>query len=114
MYEIWLVMNILWEIALGIWPALAIAAIAWVVLMVLAARRGAACWRAAWRTALVVGALVAVAAFLLVPGWTRSSLSNLAYWVDWANLAAVAFGFGAAAGAFALPMRVLTGSGRTA
>ncbi len=113
MYEIWLVLNILWEIALGVWPLLAAAALAWVVLMILAARRPGACWRSAWRPAIVVAALVAVAAFLLVPGGTRSSLANLSYWVDWANLAAIALGFGAAAGAFVLPLRVLTGSRRT-
>ena len=114
MYEIWLVLNILWEIALGVWPLLAVGAIVWVVLMVMAARRQDVCWRSAWRTALAVAVLTGVASFLLVPGWSRSSLANLSYWVDWANLGAIAAGFGAVLGAFALPLAVLMRSRRAA
>ena len=112
MYEIWLVLNIVWEIALGVWPVLAIGAVVWIALMVMAARRQDVGWRSAWRTALVVAVLVGAASFLLVPGWSRSSLANLSYWVDWANLAAISAGFGAVAGAVALPLAVLMRSRR--
>lgn len=103
MYEIWLVLNILWEMALGVWPLLAGAALLWVALLVLAARRGGA-WRAAlpWTTA--VGLVAAAAAFLLLPAWSRSSLSEMGYWVDWANLAAMAGGVGTAVAVFVWPL----------
>jgi len=39
-YEIRLVMNIVWEIALGFWPLLGIGAVAWLVLMALLAPTG--------------------------------------------------------------------------
>ncbi len=107
MYEIWLVMNIVWEIALGVWPLLAAGAVVWVVLMVLAWRRPSAHWRGALPKALGLAALVAVFGFLVVPASTRSSLHELAYWVDWANLASIALGMGAAALAFAWPAGVL-------
>lgn len=108
MYEIWLVMNIVWEIALGVWPLLAIAAVAWAVLMALAWRRPAAHWRSAWPMAAVVAGVAAVVGFLVVPSMTRSSLQELAYWVDWANLASIALGIGVATLAFAWPVRVLS------
>jgi len=107
MYEIWLVMNIVWEIALDFWPLLALGAIAWLVLMALAWRRPAAHWRSAWPMAAGVAAVAAVIGFLVVPTATRSSLQELAYWVDWANLASIALGIGAAALAFAWPAGVL-------
>ncbi len=107
MYEIWLVMNILWEIALGIWPLLALGAVAWLVLMVLAWRRPTALWRGALPLAAGIAALAAVIGFVLVPMATRSSLQELAYWVDWANLASIALGIGVAALAFAWPLGVL-------
>jgi len=107
MYEIWLVMNIVWEIALGIWPLLALAAVAWLVLVALAWRRPAAHWRSALPMAAGVAVVAVVVGFLGVPTTIRSSLQELAYWVDWANLASIALGIGAAALAFAWPAGVL-------
>ena len=107
MYEIWLVINILWEIALGIWPLLAVAGLVWVALVTWALRRARRRWRAALPVALAAAAVVAVAAFATVPAFTQSSLKELAYWVDWANLAGIAGGFGAAALAFAWPLAAL-------
>lgn len=101
MYEIWLVMNIVWEIALGVWPLLLAAALAWAVLMALALRRRG---RARLSSSLAVGGGVAVLAFVAVPSLTRSSLGELAYWVDWANLGAIAMAAGVAAAAFAWPL----------
>lgn len=108
MYEIWLVMNIVWEIALGLWPLLALGAVAWLVLMALAWRRPAAHWRNAWPMAAGIAVVAALIGFLVVPTTTRSSLQELGYWVDWANLASIALGIGVAALAFAWPTRVLT------
>jgi hypothetical protein len=107
MYEIWLVMNIVWEIALGSWPLLAVGALAWLVLMALALRRPAAHWRSAWPMAAGMAVVAAVLGFLVVPTTIRSSLQELAYWVDWANLASIALGIGVAALAFAWPANVL-------
>jgi hypothetical protein len=106
MYEIWLVMNIVYEIALGVWPLLALLLAVWVVTLV--AARGRLGGRQV-RQALLLGALVAVALFFSVPTLTQSSLANMGYWVDWANLLAVALGLGALAAVFSLPLLGLAG-----
>jgi hypothetical protein len=111
MYEIWLVMNILWELALDAWPLLVAAAVLWVVLMVTAARRRGAAWSRGLPGAVAVGAIVAVAAFLLVPGLTKSSLGEMRYWVDWANLVGIALAIGAVGVAFAWPLMTMRRAG---
>ena len=104
MYEIWLVMNIAWEIALGIWPLLAIALLAWLALATGALLRRTSQWRRSLPPAIGIAAIGAVALFLSVPGMTRSSLGELGYWVDWANLLAIALAGGGAVLAFAWPL----------
>jgi hypothetical protein len=130
MYEIWLMLNILWETALGVWPLLAVAALAWVVLVALAWRRSRAAaalgseagdTRAsparrlgrAWAPALAAALVVAVLAFFALPMLTRSSLRELAYWVDWLSQAGIAAGVGLVAFAFAWPAARLWRSGAT-
>ena len=106
MYEIWLAMNIIYEIALGIWPLLALLLAVWVALFVAARGRLGA---RQMRQALLLGALVAVALFFSVPALTQSSLSDMGYWVDWANLLAIALGLGALAAVFSVPILGLAG-----
>lgn len=109
MYEIWLAMNIVYEIALGIWPLLALLLAVWTVMLVAARRRLGA---RQVRQAALLGALVAVALFFSVPTLTQSSLANMGYWVDWANLLAVALGLGALAAVFSVPILGLAGGRR--
>jgi hypothetical protein len=104
MYEIWLALNILWEIALDIWPLLLVVALLLALVVAVALARSPGRWRAGLVPAIGIGVVVAVLAFLVVPGLTRSSLAELAYWVDWLNLVAIAAGFGAVALAFAWPL----------
>ena len=106
MYEIWLAMNIVYEIALGIWPLLALLLAVWAVMLVAARRRLGA---RQVRQAALLGALVAVALFFSVPTLTQSSLANMGYWVDWANLLAIALGLGALAAVFSVPLLGLAG-----
>jgi hypothetical protein len=104
MYEIWLTLNILWELALGAWPVLVGGAVLWAVLMITAARRRGAVWSRGLPGAAAVGAIAAVVAFVLVPGLTRSSLGELRYWVDWVNLVGIALAAGGIVAAFAWPL----------
>lgn len=112
MYEIWLMLNIVWEIALGIWPLLLLTAVLWLALMGTAWRHSANQWKAGLIPALSVGAVVTVMAALLLPGWARSTLSDVAYWVDWGILLALAAGAGAVTTAFVWPVLALR-HGRT-
>jgi hypothetical protein len=111
MYELWLAANIGWEIALTVLPLLLAAAAVWALITLLALRRPGAAWRARLPAALGVAVLAAVAGFLWVPGSIGSALGELRYWVDWANLAAIAAGIGAVAAAFAWPLLTLAGGG---
>lgn len=104
MYEIWLVLNIVWEIALGIWPLLAAATLLWLVLMVTAWRRPGTRWRAALPVTLGLALAVGLVGLVGVPSTVGSSLKEMGYWVDWANLFAIAAGVAAAAAAFAWPL----------
>ena len=62
-----------------------------------------------------VGVLAAAVLFFTVPSLTHSSLSNMDYWVDWANLFAVALGLGTLAAVFVWPlMSLLKGKARVA
>lgn len=104
MYEIWLALNIFYEIALTVWPALLVLALVWLALMLAARARLSA---RALRGALALGSLVAVVLFFALPALTQSALSNMGYWVDWANLLAMALGFGAAAALLLWPALAL-------
>ena len=104
MDEIWLAMNIVYEIALSVAPWLAVLLLVWLALLVLARKRLSLC---ALRPALVLTALVAGVLFFALPALTQSSFANMGYWVDWANLLAVALGLGALVGVSCSPVAAL-------
>lgn len=112
MYEIWLVLNILWEMALGIWPILAGALLIWLTLVATALSRRGARWRAALPWAVAAALVVTVVATLALPGLSKSSLGEMGYWVDWASLLATAAAFGAVAAAFVWPLAALRATPR--
>ncbi|MDO5624172.1 MAG: hypothetical protein Q4G71_05740 [Pseudomonadota bacterium] len=99
MYEIWLMLNIAYELALSIWPWLLALAAAWVLLLALAGR--GASWRACLPRAVMLGALLGAVIFFVTPTWSKSGLDEMRYWVDWANLAAIALAWAVAGAAFA-------------
>ena len=107
MYEIWLMLNIVWENLLAAWPlvlvlVLVFAGLTWAAL----SRRGSA-WRAAWPVALGGAIIVGALAFLGLPSLTGSSLGELKYWVDWLALAGLAGGFALVTAALLLPLTAL-------
>lgn len=101
MYEIWLAMNIVYEIALGLWPALAPLLIVWVVVMWINRQQLAQVSVAALAAVVV---LVALAAVLALPSLSRASLADMGYWVDWAALLGMAAGLGVAASLLLWPL----------
>ena len=97
MYEIWLGLNIVYELALGYIVHIAL------YLLLLAAFyfsvwRQQLSLRGAVRPTLLFAAVAAVLAMLLVPASTRSSLNEVNYLVDWMNLLGISLGVGRAAG----------------
>lgn len=103
MYEIWLAVNIAWEIvvAQAVWTVPL--AIVFVGLVVHAfARRGdwRAGWRWAWKSALFAG----VAAAIVLPPLSDAAWSDLAYVVDWMLLAVLAAAAATVVGALVWPL----------
>lgn len=107
MYEIWLALNIVFEIARANAVPVVFAALVLLALTLNALRKRGGAWRRALVPALAVGLLVALAAALALPALTRASLSDLSYRVDWLILLAIAAAFGGIAAAFAWPLAVL-------
>ena len=101
MYEIWLAMNIVYEIALDLWPALLPLLLVWLAVLLINRQR---LGQVAWTTLLAVAVLVGVVAVLALPSLSKSSLAEMGYWVDWANLLVMAAGFGVAAAALLWPV----------
>ena len=110
MYELWLAINILYEIGLMYLPNVIGFVVVTGALFGLALAKRAPLCRGVMPAALV-WALVTVGGLFLIPGMTASALKEVAYWVDWANLFAVAAGFGAAAAAITLPIAAMVRGG---
>ncbi len=107
MYEIWLTLNILFELALQYLPLVLGVGALWLVLMVLAASRGNAGWSAALKPAFVVFLVVTAITFFITPGMTKSSFANMGYWVDWGNLFLYAAAFGGVGAALTWPLAAM-------
>jgi hypothetical protein len=101
MYEIWLMLNIVWELAATVWPALLVLALTWLLLVTLALRRRA---RSPIRAALGVALAGGLLAIVGVPALTQSSIGEARYLPDWLVLSGIAAAAALAAFAFALPL----------
>ena len=107
MYEIWLTLNILYELGLQYLPVVIGTALLWLALMAVAAARGRAGWGAALLPAIAIAVVVTAITFFITPGMTQSSFANMGYWVDWGNLLLYAAAFGAVGGALAWPLAAM-------
>ncbi len=101
MYEIWLMLNIAYEVVLTMWPVLVLALVVWLALMWVAGRRLSG-QTLTWSIAM--GAVVALLAVFVLPSLSGSSVDDMSYWLDWATLAGLALVCGAVAAAFAFPL----------
>lgn len=107
MYEMWLTLNILFELGLQYLPVVVATAVLWVVLIGVAASRGRPGWGKAIKPAVVAFVVVTAITFFITPGLTRSSFANMGYWVDWANLFLYAAAFGGVAAALVWPLAAM-------
>lgn len=101
MYEIWLMLNIGYEVAMSIWPVLVVALTVWLAMLWIAGHRLSARTLTGSVLLGVVGALVA--GFVL-PSLSGSSFDDMSYWLDWATLVGLAVACGAVVTAFAFPL----------
>ena len=110
MYEIWLAMNIAYEIAWDLWPALLPLALVWGAVMLINRKKLA---RVTTSTLAALAVLVALAAVLALPSLSKTTRAQMgsgvdrAYWVDWAALLGMAAGVGVAAAVLLWPVLAL-------
>ena len=112
MYELWLGLNILWELSLTQLPVLITLLVVWIVMMVyVLLRRPLHRARAIWRRTFLMSSMLAAAfgvmAFFLIPYLTQSSFDAMGYWVDWATLAGMSASMVAMAFCFIWPLLTL-------
>lgn len=110
MYEIWLTLNILFELGLQYLPVVIGTVVLWLVLMGVAATRPNARWKKALLPAVVVTLIATAITFFITPAMTKSSFAEMGYWVDWMNLFFYSAAFGAVAGAITWPIAAGMGS----
>jgi NO-binding membrane sensor protein with MHYT domain len=104
MYEIWLGLNIVFELALTVLPWLLGALAVWIALVAAALLRGRARWRSTLPASVMMGATIAALGLWFVPLMTKSSIYEMGYWVDWANLIGLSLAVGGVAFAFVWPL----------
>lgn len=104
MYEIWLGLNIVFELALTVLPWLLGALAVWIALVAAALLRGRARWRSTLPASVMMGATTAALGLWFVPLMTKSSIYEMGYWVDWANLVGLSTAVGAVAFTFVWPL----------
>ena len=104
MYEIWLMLNIAWEILLPIMPVVVVLLLVWVGLMARATFGGAANWAGGLGRALLIGVVVAVVAFFVIPGALKSNLSEMGNWAAWLTLVGLSMAAGALVAAVLWPI----------
>ncbi len=105
-YEIWLGMNIMWEIALEFISYIAIAVVIWLAISFITFQKKAS-WFVAFKSAFIIGIVVTVIAFFALLTLTLSLFSDMNYWLDWATLTLMAFGVGAVVFGFIWPFMAL-------
>ncbi len=104
MYEIWLMINIIFEIALTIKLELAIAIVVFIALVLISAKK----WqKRTIKPSIYLGFLTSVICFFIIPLLTKSSITEMGYWVDWANLTSIALGLGVASIFYIYPILAL-------
>ncbi len=102
--EAWLAMNIMWEYVLANLPIVIILLMTIAFLFGIAVVKGAPAWKKGLRVGIIGGIVVALASLFIIPSVIDSKLSDLNYWVDWANLFAVAGIWGAIGAAMLWPV----------
>src|SRR5690554_2762829 len=90
MYEIWLIINTFYELALANLALVLGVFIVWAILMGLTWQRKSKPWGAGVKPALLAAVAVWIISFMLIPGMTKSSFANVTYILDWLVVAGVA------------------------
>lgn len=107
MYELWLVINTFYELALvNLGLVLSILAV-WLLLMLVTQFSKKLSWGKGIKVAIAVGMVAWLVFFMMVPGLTNSSFASVNSIVDWFTVAGVAAGLAALVALFVGPLYLL-------
>lgn len=107
MYEIWLIINTFYELALANLGLVLGALIAWVALMLITQFSKKLPWGKGVKAAVVVGLVAWVIFFVMVPGLTKSSFGYVNSVIDWLAVAGVSAAFAGLVALFFGPLYLL-------
>ena len=107
MYEIWLVINTFYELALANLSWVLSTLMVWLVLMLVTQVSKKLPWGQGIKAAIVIGVLAWLAFFVLVPGLTKSCFAEVNSVIDWLTVAGVAAGFAGLLAIFVGPLYLL-------
>lgn len=94
---IWLTLNVVWEFTIAHSTFFLFLAALLLLLYGSAIFLGKVSWAKGFRHGVYAAVLVWIAAVFTVPALVDSSLADMGYWVDWANLFAIGAVFAALA-----------------
>ncbi len=107
MYEIWLIINTFYELALMNLTLVVVVFMLWLALMLFTGVQKEQPWSRGIKPALLVAVVVWVVSFALIPGMTKSSFANVTYIVDYMVVAGVAAAIAGLVGLFVGPLYLL-------
>lgn len=107
MYEIWLVINTFYELALANLGLVLSTTIVWLILMLVTQFKKNLPWGKGIKVAIVTGLVAWVIFFVMVPGLTKSSFAYVNSVIDWLAVAGVAAGFAGLLALFVGPIYLL-------
>lgn len=107
MYEIWLIINTFYELALANLGLVLSTLIVWLVLMLITQLRKQLPWGQGIKAAIVVGLVAWVIFFAMLPSLTKSSFAAVNSIIDWFTVAGVAAAFAALLALFVGPIYLL-------
>ncbi|MDY0207558.1 MAG: hypothetical protein RBR82_13190 [Pseudomonas sp.] len=108
MYEIWLVINTVYELILANMDITLGLLIPWLALMLLTQFKKQVPWSQVIKPTLVVAIVLWFVFFALVPGMTKSSFASVNSGIDWLVVAGLAAGFSGIIAIFVGPAYLLS------
>lgn len=107
MYEIWLIINTFYELALMNLGLVMAVLVIWLALMAVTQMKKSLPWSCAVKPALLVAVVIWLVSFVLVPSMTKSSFANVTYVVDYLVVAGVAAAVAGLVAVFVAPIYLL-------
>lgn len=108
MYEIWLVINTIYELVLANQGLVLGIVLPWLALMLFTQFKKHVRWLQALKPTLLIAVVSWLVFFALVPSLTKSSFASVNSVIDWLTVAGVAAGLAGVVAIFAGPIYLLT------